>query len=97
MIVGREVFEVDVFPAGGLTTARISTARAAHESTSVRGGWSGCGTTSGDEFARRFRRNGGISAVGIGADGFTEFLVEWCTADQDDEVVAQALLRHACR
>ncbi len=38
-----------------------------------------------------FDRHRRIAAIGIGADGLAEFLVQWCTADQHDVVVTNAL------
>ena len=39
-------------------------------------------------------RHGGVAAIGIGADGLAEFLVERRAADQHDIVVADALFLH---
>jgi hypothetical protein len=44
-----------------------------------------------DEFLGRFHRHGGVPAIGVGADGRAEFLVQRRAAHQNDVVVADAL------
>src|SRR5687768_14012304 len=50
------------------------------------------GTSLVDEAASRFGGDACISTVGVRPDGHPELLVERRTADEDDEVVAQATI-----
>jgi hypothetical protein len=46
----------------------------------------------GDQLLGGVGGNRGVTTIGIGADSFTEFLVQRRTANQDDVIIANALL-----
>src|SRR5688572_7908894 len=86
---GRQATSSELQPFARLSAA-TSRASAPQAMTRILGSM-GERAAFGEEPLRRFDRDRRVAAIGVGADGLAEFLVEGRAPDQHDVLVAQVL------